>query len=149
MRRYLPAMAAPPPPVYPITRCGTTVYFDADLYILMCIYTEYYAMMRMEESMMQATWQDTGRLTRSADGLLAGVCAGLGQRLGVSTNLLRVIWLASVLFFGTGILAYLALWWVVPREDELPVEPVQWLRQPDGRPQAPLRRTGVDRKVLG
>ncbi|WP_409329488.1 PspC domain-containing protein [Trujillonella humicola] len=47
--------------------------------------------------------------------ILAGVCAGLAQRFGISRALVRV---AFVLFglFGVGEIAYIALWLIIPKE---------------------------------
>jgi phage shock protein PspC (stress-responsive transcriptional regulator) len=46
--------------------------------------------------------------------MIAGVCAGLANRFGVSTNLVRG---AFVFFglFGAGELAYIALWIIMPK----------------------------------
>ena len=46
--------------------------------------------------------------------VLAGVCAALADRFGISRGLMRV---AFVLFglFGVGELAYLVLWVVIPK----------------------------------
>src|SRR5438093_1168850 len=68
-----------------------------------------------EETMIYAS-NEVARLTRSSDGVLAGICAGLGRRFGVSPNVLRLLWLLSVLLLGTGVLLYAVLRWVVPRE---------------------------------
>lgn len=87
--------------------------------------------------------------TRSPEGWLGGVCQGLGERFGVDPNLIRLGWGATVLLFGSGILLYLALWWVLPRRDQMPAEPVIWTRHSDGRRAPPLARTVTDRKVLG
>ena len=89
------------------------------------------------------------RLTRSPDGLVGGVCEGLGKHFGVNPNTLRIIWLVAVLGFGTGLLFYLILWWLMPRADTAPLEPSVWVRRQDGTAHAPLRRTAVDRKFLG
>lgn len=89
------------------------------------------------------------RLTRSTDGVFAGVCEGLGLHYGISPNVLRLAWVAGVIFFGTGILVYLAMWWIVPREDRVPVDPVVWRRLQNGRHAAPLQRPVNDRKLLG
>ncbi|WP_415064261.1 PspC domain-containing protein [Bdellovibrio sp.] len=59
------------------------------------------------------------RWTRASDGALAGVCKGLGDALGIETWILRVIWIVSVLWFGTGILFYLILAVCLPRVDKL------------------------------
>jgi len=55
-------------------------------------------------------------LTRPRRGrLIAGVCAALSERFGVSKSLVR---LGFVLFglFGVGELAYLALWIIIPKQ---------------------------------
>lgn len=56
------------------------------------------------------------RLTRSSDGMIAGVCAGLAESLGWSTRRVRVgyvlVSIASVAF--PGILVYLLLWFLMP-----------------------------------
>ena len=90
-----------------------------------------------------------GRLTRSSNGYIAGVCEGLGRQYGINATVIRLIWLASVLFFGTGALLYLVLWWVVPHEDAVPVDPAIWPKLENGRHEAPLQRTTSDRKFLG
>ncbi|MGY1835794.1 PspC domain-containing protein [Blastococcus sp. SYSU DS0510] len=47
--------------------------------------------------------------------MIAGVCAGLAQRFGLSTGLVRI---AFVLFglFGVGEIVYIALWIMMPKE---------------------------------
>lgn len=56
---------------------------------------------------------------RSSEGIVAGVFEGLGKRFDMEPNVLRLIWLISVLIFGSGLLIYLILAWVLPREDKL------------------------------
>jgi len=85
------------------------------------------------------------RLVRSPEGPLGGVCEGLGQRLDVNPNWLLLGWIVAALFFGTGLLLYLVLWWVLPRSDELRAEPATAINV--GAP--PLRRTAIDRRLLG
>jgi phage shock protein C len=46
---------------------------------------------------------------------VAGVCGGLGEYFNVDATLLRVLWVILVLFAGTGFLAYLIAWMVIPR----------------------------------
>ena len=58
------------------------------------------------------------RWTRSRDGWLAGVCEGLGQNFGIEPWLLRTIWIFSVLFFGLGLIFYVALAISLPKEDQ-------------------------------
>ena len=55
------------------------------------------------------------RLTRSAtDSLAGGVCGGLGAHTGVDAVLWRVGFAALTLAGGSGVLAYLLLWVLVP-----------------------------------
>jgi phage shock protein C len=56
---------------------------------------------------------------RSTDGVVAGVFEGLGKSFDMDPNILRLIWVISVLFFGSGLLIYLILAWILPREDKL------------------------------
>jgi phage shock protein PspC (stress-responsive transcriptional regulator) len=48
--------------------------------------------------------------------LIAGVCAGLARRFGMSPTVVRALFLLSLLLPGPQILLYLALWIVVPEE---------------------------------
>ena len=48
--------------------------------------------------------------------LLAGVCAGLARRFGMSPAGVRVIFVLSMLLPGPQILLYLALWIILPGE---------------------------------
>jgi phage shock protein C len=61
------------------------------------------------------------RLMRSADKKIAGVCGGLADYFDVDKTVVRLCWLLAVLFAGTGILAYIILWIVLPAA---PPEPV-------------------------
>ena len=62
----------------------------------------------------------TDRWVRSADGLIAGVCAGLGKSFGIDPWIIRLLWLASIPLFGTGIILYFILAFCLPRQDRLP-----------------------------
>lgn len=54
------------------------------------------------------------RLLRStADAKIGGVCAGVADYFGLDVTLLRVVWLLLA-FTGTGVLAYLVCWIVMP-----------------------------------
>lgn len=57
-------------------------------------------------------------LVRSRENrMIAGVCAGLADYFGTDVTLLRVIVaVISVLTGGTGILAYLLAWVIIPEE---------------------------------
>ncbi len=56
-------------------------------------------------------------LTRPRRGkLLAGVCAGLARRFGMSPNGVRALFVISLLLPGPQILLYVALWIIMPQE---------------------------------
>ncbi|OIH95485.1 PspC domain-containing protein [Curtobacterium sp. MCBA15_001] len=48
--------------------------------------------------------------------LLAGVCAGIADRLGWSRFLVRVVWVLLSLFPGPLWIAYVLLWILMPSE---------------------------------
>ena len=48
--------------------------------------------------------------------ILAGVCAALARRFGMSPTGVRVLFVLSMLLPGPQILAYLVLWIVIPEE---------------------------------
>lgn len=61
---------------------------------------------------------DQRKLLRPRDGaIVGGVCAGFARYFGIDATLIRVLWTLSVCLLGTGILAYLICWVVIPRED--------------------------------
>jgi signal transduction histidine kinase len=58
------------------------------------------------------------RLDRRADGrLVAGVCSGLAEHLGLEVLVVRLAF-AVLLSAGVGVVAYVALWLMVPQRDE-------------------------------
>ena len=59
-------------------------------------------------------------LARSQKGrMVAGICAGIAGYTGLDVTLVRVIvTVVSVLTGGTGALAYLAAWMIIPGEGE-------------------------------
>jgi phage shock protein C len=59
-----------------------------------------------------------GKLMRSrTDHMIGGVCGGLAKYLGVDATLVRLVFLLLALGSGGGVLIYLVLWIVIPRED--------------------------------
>ncbi|MFM2032321.1 MAG: hypothetical protein RLZZ297_1086 [Chloroflexota bacterium] len=57
------------------------------------------------------------RFVRSRDdAIVSGVCGGIGRALAIESWIVRLIFLALVIFFGTGVLAYLVLWFIMPEE---------------------------------
>jgi len=63
---------------------------------------------------------DRKQLVRPREGrMIAGVCAGIGEYLGIDANIIRVVFAAFTLFsVGIGALVYLIAWAVVPEEGE-------------------------------
>ena len=49
--------------------------------------------------------------------VIAGVCAVLGQRFGLSANLVRLIFLLSCLLPGPQFIIYIVLWIVIPNDE--------------------------------
>ncbi|WP_298332304.1 PspC domain-containing protein [Haloactinopolyspora sp.] len=57
-------------------------------------------------------------LSRPRDGrVIGGVCAGLARRFGITPTTMRVIAIASCLLPGPQVLAYVALWVIMPEDD--------------------------------
>lgn len=57
------------------------------------------------------------KLFRSVkDKMIAGVCSGIGEYLGIDPTIVRLVFAALLLFGGGGALAYLLLWIIVPEE---------------------------------
>ena len=48
------------------------------------------------------------------DRKLCGVCGGIAEYLGIDSTIVRLIWVVLVVFFGTGILAYIISALVIP-----------------------------------
>ena len=52
---------------------------------------------------------------------IAGVCAGLAHYFNIDVTLVRVIWVLLVLCAGTGLLAYIVLWIVMPQDSTVQI----------------------------
>lgn len=50
------------------------------------------------------------------DNLISGVCGGLGEFTGIPSWLWRLLFVASVMFFGMGLIPYILLWVFMPEE---------------------------------
>ena len=62
-------------------------------------------------------WFRRQRLTRPRQGgWIAGVCAGFARRLGVPVVVVRVLVLVSLFLPGPQVVAYAALWILMPRD---------------------------------
>jgi phage shock protein C len=59
------------------------------------------------------------RLYRSrSDRKIAGVCGGIAAYLGMDPVIPRIVWVVLALCVGTGIVAYLICWAVIPQEPQ-------------------------------
>lgn len=72
-----------------------------------------------EDSTKQEKQEDTRRTIRklyrnSDDIIIAGVCSGIAEYLGIDPVFVRLAFVALVFFGGSGILVYLVLWLVMP-----------------------------------
>lgn len=50
------------------------------------------------------------------DRMIAGVCSGIGRRFGISPNVVRLIFVLSMLLPGPQILLYAVGWLLIPNE---------------------------------
>ena len=63
-------------------------------------------------------------LSRSrTDRKIAGVCAGFAEYLDIDPTLVRILWVALVVFGGCGLLAYLIAWIIMPEEKLTQISP--------------------------
>ena len=57
------------------------------------------------------------KLVRKADGsMVAGIAAGLGEYFGLDVTLLRVLFVVFTIFGGAGLIIYIVMWILVPKE---------------------------------
>jgi phage shock protein C len=57
------------------------------------------------------------KLYRSRDNrMIFGVCGGIAEYFDVDPTLVRLLWLLFALSMGSGILAYLIAWIIIPEE---------------------------------
>jgi phage shock protein PspC (stress-responsive transcriptional regulator) len=58
-----------------------------------------------------------GRLVRPREGRwIAGVCAGIADRFGMSRNVVRALFVLSIVLPGPQFVIYIALWILIPSE---------------------------------
>ena len=41
-------------------------------------------------------------------------CGGIAEYFGLDPTIIRLVWLFAVLFYGSGVLAYIVCWIVIP-----------------------------------
>ncbi|MFE0156307.1 PspC domain-containing protein [Nonomuraea sp. NPDC059007] len=51
-------------------------------------------------------------------GILAGVCGGLADKMGLPPTLVRILWLLLSLIPGPLWVVYIAMWILIPQEPE-------------------------------
>ena len=77
------------------------------------------------------------KLYRSTNKSIAGVCAGIAETFGISVLLVRIIFLASMLYGGSGLLLYLILWIILP------------VKEAENFTEIPLYRSRTDKFIGG
>ncbi|MCX6801106.1 MAG: PspC domain-containing protein [Candidatus Diapherotrites archaeon] len=56
------------------------------------------------------------RLYRSRkDRILGGVCGGVAEYFNIDPVIVRVLWILATLLWGFGLLLYITMWIIVPR----------------------------------
>ena len=59
------------------------------------------------------------QLARPLQGrVIAGVCAAIAQRFGISVTTVRVLTVIAVVFFGLSLWAYVLLWIIIPNGND-------------------------------
>ena len=54
------------------------------------------------------------------DKKIGGVCGGIGEFFGKDATLFRILFILLILFsFGVGVIAYLAMWLVIPKRPQM------------------------------
>jgi phage shock protein C len=70
------------------------------------------------------------RLYRSSkDRVLWGVCGGLGKYFNIDPVIVRVIFVLTIFFGGLGIVAYIVMAIIVPKEDSKAAEPKDAIKE--------------------
>ena len=57
------------------------------------------------------------KLCKSDDGMVCGVCAGIAKYFGIDPTIVRCLWLLAMFGCGVGLVAYLILAIIMPKED--------------------------------
>lgn len=58
------------------------------------------------------------KLLRSKNRIIAGVCSGIGEYMGVDPTVIRLLWVIITIFSGIapGIIAYILAWTIIPEK---------------------------------
>jgi phage shock protein C len=88
--------------------------------------------------------RDYGRRPRlrrnKIDGMLGGVCAGLGDWLGIDHGPMRIFFVLAVIFTGLPVLLYFLMWMFIPADKRAPY---RRQRQEKRRAERKARRRGI------
>lgn len=60
--------------------------------------------------------EEKKKLTRSNNGMIGGVCAGIAEYMNLDPTIVRIAWILMVFFAGFGVLLYIILWIVMPKQ---------------------------------
>ncbi|MBR1401657.1 MAG: PspC domain-containing protein [Prevotella sp.] len=53
------------------------------------------------------------------DKKIGGVCGGIAEYFGIDSLLVRAVFLILMFGYGTGVLAYLVLWLLAPKKNQI------------------------------
>lgn len=59
------------------------------------------------------------KLYRLDHGMLAGVCGGIAEYFNIDPTIVRLVWAALALVWGTGIVLYIAAAIILPRKSDV------------------------------
>ncbi len=91
------------------TKCGKAIGEDA-------IYCQYCG---VRQTGVAYVIEPKRKLQRSRrDKKIGGVCAGFAEYFDLDATVIRVVWLLCLLLAGTGLLAYIIAWIVIPLEPD-------------------------------
>ena len=65
----------------------------------------------------------------STDKVFAGVCGGFGEYFDIDPVIIRLLWVASVFLFGTGVVLYIIAAIIMPEENETDIEEKRKVRE--------------------
>ncbi len=79
------------------------------------------------------------------DKKIAGVCGGMGESLGIGSDFVRIAFVLATVFGGVGIVVYIALMFILPREGDPQIIDVI----PEGEEKERLFRSPHERIIAG
>tara|TARA_Y100000310_G_scaffold123899_1_gene122654 strand:- start:2416 stop:2850 length:435 start_codon:yes stop_codon:yes gene_type:complete len=81
------------------------------------IYLLFVKMNKNYKSFKKKHKKGTKRLYRSkSNRVLGGVCGGIGEYFGIDPTLIRLAWVLFTFVGGSGVLAYIICWIIIPEE---------------------------------